>query len=276
MTMREYTRGIRMRKIGIDAGGSLIKLAYEENGKIHMKKYTYDEKENLLNWLQILASDAMILGTGGRFKELEQFINIKKETVDEFSAVVRGTDYFLDKEGHSFKEYILVNIGTGTSIFHVRDHSFERITGTGIGGGTWLGLGSLLANGNNFYELNELAKTGDRLKCDLLVKDIYGDLDSPLAGEMTAANFGKAHLSTDQTINDQLRALAQMIGEVIVSLAGNAALGKKIGEIVFIGSTLEGNSIFRDVLASFQQLLPYRPIFVRDGAYAGAVGSILE
>jgi type II pantothenate kinase len=263
-----------MKRIGIDAGGSLIKLSYEEKGQLHLKTYSLDEKEKLTSWLHMLAPDAYLYGTGGKWSDLKDLFSHKKETVEEFPALVRGTNYLLDTEGNRLREYVLVSIGTGTSIFSVKGEQFERILGTGIGGGTWMGLGSLLSNQKTFQGLVEESKNGNRRMSDLLVKDIYGT-NAPLSVELTAANFGNAHRSEGATTSDHLQALHQMIGEVIISLAGTVLQQKNMKDIVFIGSTLQGNEPLKIVLMSFKESLSYHPIFLDRGSHAGAVGAML-
>lgn len=266
-----------MQRIGIDAGGSLIKLAYVERERLHVKTYQYPEKDSIMNWLHMLAPQVHIYGTGGRWQDVSRIIRQSTETVEEFPAIVRGADYLLSKEVGSPKEYILVNIGTGTSIFHVYNGSFERVIGSGIGGGTWMGIGSLLTgNEKSFRELVELSAAGNHLQVDLLVKDIYGEQQAPLIQELTAANFGKLELLKTSTHADQLHALTQLIGEVILSLASTVMQSKNVGKVVFIGSTIQGNKPLQNVLTSFQEMLAYEAIFLEMGAYAGAIGAMLE
>ncbi len=52
--------------------------------------------------------------------------------------------------------------------------SYERVSGTCIGGGTFWGLCRLLTACRDFDEAMELSQTGDPSKCDMLVGDIYG------------------------------------------------------------------------------------------------------
>ena len=52
--------------------------------------------------------------------------------------------------------------------------NYKRVSGTSIGGGTFLGLCSLLTGCETFEEAIELAKKGDSTRVDKLVKDIYG------------------------------------------------------------------------------------------------------
>lgn len=265
-----------MIRIGIDAGGSLIKVAYEEKGNLHVKTYAIEEKTALTDWLTMLAPNATLYGTGGKWPELSAKFQHRKQTVDEFTALVNGTKYLLDVNRIQCKEFILTSIGTGTSIFYVNENSFERVVGSGIGGGTWMGLGSLITNSNNFRELVNLAAKGNHQKSDLLVKDIYVTEQAPLLGDLTAANFGKAHLDGEITAADHAAALNQLIAEVILSLIGQVITTKDVQQLVFIGSTLKGNLPLQNAITSFQEILPFEAVFLDKGAYAGAIGALFD
>ncbi|MFD1848821.1 type II pantothenate kinase [Oceanobacillus bengalensis] len=264
------------RKIGIDAGGSLIKVAYEEQGNFHVKTYGNEETKQLLNWLGIISPESTLLLTGGKAQYIKEVAKQRGHLIEEFSAVVEGTRYLLRKEKLLVNEdFILVSIGTGTSVFHVKADSYERMFGSGIGGGTLMGLGSLITGRNDYHHLIELANKGKHENSDLLVKDIYAPNEPPIFGYLTAANFGKAHLNEKARVEDHVAALAQLVGETIISLAAQAAGSKQVGNIVFVGSTLQGNAPLRDVLIGFQRMMDYEAVFLENGPYAGAIGAHL-
>ena len=57
---------------------------------------------------------------------------------------------------------LLVSIGSGVSIIKVSDfNTFERVSGTMIGGGTLLGLANLLTGVKDFDQILDLSKQGD-------------------------------------------------------------------------------------------------------------------
>ncbi|RLL46911.1 type II pantothenate kinase [Oceanobacillus piezotolerans] len=262
-------------RIGMDAGGSLIKLAYEERGHLHTKTYNPHELKELVNWIQLVSPNAQLFLTGGKSALVQSHFTQKCFVVDEFPAAIAGTKLLLEMEKKKVKdEFILVSIGTGTSIFYVTKEKEVRLLGTGIGGGTLLGLGSLITGRNDFHHLAELALKGKHEQSDLLVADIYAPNEPPVPGHLTAANFGKAHENMKARVEDHVAALNQLIGEVVISLAQQAAANKQVEHIVFIGSTLSGNKALKDVLASFTSLMPYQPVFLDKGAYAGAAGAL--
>lgn len=86
--------------------------------------------------------------------------------------------------------FILVNVGSGVSVLAVRGpDNYKRISGTSLGGGTFLGLCCLLTGCTTFEEAIQLATKGDHTKVDKLVKDIYGgDYERfGLPGDLVAA-----------------------------------------------------------------------------------------
>ncbi|EJF67236.1 pantothenate kinase [Dichomitus squalens LYAD-421 SS1] len=89
---------------------------------------------------------------------------------------------------------LLVNIGSGVSIVKVdEDGSYERVSGTSLGGGTLWGLLSLLTPATTFDEMLALSEKGNNETVDMLVGDIYGSDYSKLGlkSTMIASTFGK-------------------------------------------------------------------------------------
>ena len=101
---------------------------------------------------------------------------------------------------------MLVSIGSGVSIIKVNNFSsFERVSGTMIGGGTLLGLANLLTGVKDFDEITKLAIKGNNAEVDMLVKDIYGN-DTPfkgLTGDLLASSFAK--VAFDNEFDGKLR-----------------------------------------------------------------------
>jgi len=110
--------------------------------------------------------------------------------LDESGALKK--DY--TDESRGTKPVILVSIGSGVSIIKVKPFdSFERVSGTMIGGGTLIGLSNLLAGVKDFDTIIQMASTGNNGNVDMLVKDIYGQ-HSPykeLPGDLLASSFAK-------------------------------------------------------------------------------------
>lgn len=101
--------------------------------------------------------------------------------------------------------YLLVNIGSGVSFVKVDgEGSFERVSGTNLGGGTFWGLCRLLTRVRSFDEMLELSSQGDSSKVDMLVGDIYGGKDYEsigLTADTIASSFGKV-VSQEKELED--------------------------------------------------------------------------
>ncbi|GGA87372.1 type II pantothenate kinase [Ornithinibacillus halotolerans] len=265
-----------VNKIGIDAGGSLVKLAYFEQGRLHTKTFSNQHLAEIGNWLSVLSMDTELFVTGGKASMLENVTNQKVHYIDEFQAVTTGTKYLLKDNKLNNDEFILVNIGTGTSIFHVTENAYERVLGSGIGGGTLMGLGYLISKTHDFQNLTSMAARGDARNSDLLVRDIYYPKEPPIYGDLTAANLGKAHLNKEASSDDHLASVMQLIGETILLLANQVATSKQVPTIVFVGGTVTNNPTLKNVFERFQNIMTYTPIFLEKGSHAGAIGALLE
>ncbi|WP_339179714.1 type II pantothenate kinase [Oceanobacillus sp. FSL W7-1293] len=259
-----------MKRIGIDAGGSLIKIAYEEGGRLRLKTFPAKQTHEVISWLKMTAPEAALQVTGGRAEQIKadnQSISIFKE----FTCVIEGTKYLLSEEKKlPDTDYLLVNIGTGTSFFHKQ----KRLSGTGVGGGLFTGLGAIIAGTSDYHSLVDLASKGDRTSSDLMVSDIYQSSYSPVEASLTAANFGKDQLDQSVSAEDQLAALTQLIGETIVLLSSLTSNSLATKEIVMIGGALTGNPLLKQVIGSFESMFDYNLTFLEKGGHAGAVGAL--
>lgn len=148
---------------------------------------------------------------GGAYKFETKFleeVNVHLHKFDELDSLIRGLHFIEDHNDHEcfylektkdkdkytkipfdFSQpypFLVVNIGSGVSILAVHSpNQYKRVSGTSLGGGTFVGLCCLLTGCETFEEAIELAKRGDSNKVDKLVKDIYG------------GNYAKFGLSAD-------------------------------------------------------------------------------
>ncbi|TYR77381.1 type II pantothenate kinase [Rossellomorea vietnamensis] len=264
-----------MRKIGIDAGGTLVKVVYQERGERHYKTFLSSETDSLSQWIRWLSPNSQFCVTGGKAARVKTQIENAVE-IPEFKAVCSGAASLLYEEHKKKEPFILANIGTGTSLFFVNPIKDQqrRLAGTGMGGGTIMGLGRLLSGQYTFSDIIQSAESGDRENVDLLVKDLYENEKPPIPGHLTAANF--AGNFTDELIPaDALRSLINMVAENIILLSSREAEAAGTKTIVFSGGALKGNPLLVKDLGQFQDILNYDPVFLKHGAFAGAMGCLL-
>ncbi|GGA26732.1 type II pantothenate kinase [Psychrobacillus lasiicapitis] len=268
-------------RIGIDAGGTLTKIAYwDEKKEMSFQSFPSSDFKAVKEWLETNHSLASICLTGGRAAQLKEYLTSINEIpyIVEFDATMNGVMHQLKEEVINSEAAIIANIGTGTSIHIMQGETHSRIGGTGIGGGTLLGLGSALTGIQNYKDIIEQSKMGNRSSVDILVSDIYQNNKLPLKGSLTASNFGGVALKTHDTRNstDMLAGVQGIIGEVVATLCIQAADAHQVEDIIYIGSTLEGNELLQKIIESYTILKEKKPIFLEKHGYSGAIGALLE
>ncbi|XP_041715244.2 pantothenate kinase 3 [Coregonus clupeaformis] len=180
---------------------------------------------------------------------------------------------------------LLVNIGSGVSILAVYSKDdYKRVTGTSLGGGTFLGLCCLLTGCETFEEALDMASRGDSSNVDKLVKDIYGgDYERfNLQGSAVASSFG--HMMSKEkrdsiSKEDLARAMLVTITNNIGSIARMCAVNEKIERVVFVGNFLRINTVSTKLLAyamDFWSKGQLKALFLEHEGYFGAVGALLE
>ncbi len=185
--------------IGIDVGGSTTKIVGFKNGNIisptfvragdpvasvygAFGKFTSENKISLPD-----VDRVMITGVGSTYIENDLY-GIPATHVTEFECVGLGGLYL-----SGLDDAVIASLGTGTAIVHaVRDGRIAYMGGTGVGGGTLIGLSKKMLGVSNVDNIVELAADGDLDNVDLTIGDITSKSVHPgLPDKMTAANFGK-------------------------------------------------------------------------------------
>ncbi|KFM98993.1 type II pantothenate kinase [Bacillus clarus] len=266
--------------VGIDAGGTLTKVAYfNEKKKLSFERFYSNEQDKIKAWLHKNNVITKLCVTGGKAKQLQKLLSDSYETVElnEFEATLTGVRYILKEGRHSINTFVLTNIGTGTSIHYVHDNQYVRAGGTGVGGGTLMGLTKLLTNIDSFEEVIRHTTIGSRKNLDITVGDIYNGILSPIDNSLTASNFGKAIMTeTNHTKSDFISTLQGLVGEVVTALSLQFAETKNINHIVYIGSTLCNNIQLQNIISSYTEYQNKIPVFLQDDGYSGAIGALLH
>ncbi|QBK25896.1 type II pantothenate kinase [Ureibacillus thermophilus] len=267
--------------IGIDAGGTLTKVAFlDDQNEFQFKVFPSKDLTLVKEWIESLPEIEEIGITGGRTEQLLSKIKMNKsiDYVVEFDATIKGVKYLLKKEGHDIQKSIITNVGTGTSIHYMENDTHVRVGGTGIGGGTLTGLSTIMTGLSDFKEITKIAKQGKREFIDLFVKDIFEGMEPPIEGHLTASNFGKVNLlnHTSYPIPDLLATIQALVGEVITTLSIQYADMKNSETIIYIGSTLTNNEHLKEVIANYTILKKHTPVFLNDCGFSGAIGALLN
>jgi type II pantothenate kinase len=136
---------------------------------------------------------------------------------------------------------IVVSLGTGTGIVLADPPAPpQRLVGSGIGGGTLLGLAQLLLGTTDVARIGALSRDGDVSRCDLTVGDILGGGVGPVPAEATAAHFARvARGGVEPRPEDLAAALINLVGQAALRLAFEAARFHAARSIVLLGHVLD-------------------------------------
>ena len=112
----------------------------------------------------------MVTGVGATHMQ-KPIYSLNCHTVPEFSAAALGGLYL-----SGLDEAIIVSMGTGTALIHAKKEGnktkINYLGGTGVGGGTLLGLTKKMTGIDTIEHIEEICKDGDLHNVNLLVGDI--------------------------------------------------------------------------------------------------------
>lgn len=257
--------------LGVDAGASLCKLVLPAPTALRTAKFPSTEVDRVRECIAEWKPERVVATGGGAARLSRALDGIPVRTVAEFSAWAVGAPLLAAREGLELPpHYLLVSLGTGTSVLSLDRGRAQRVGGSALGGGTLLGLGRLLLGVESFEEICALAERGDRRRVDLLVGDIYpsGEISLPL--DLNAASFAKLD-SRDPA--DLAHALMGMLGENIALICGTLARSVGAQAVVYCGGTLLHNPELREILRWVTAAYGAQPHFLSEGAYCGALGA---
>ncbi|SFE79529.1 type II pantothenate kinase [Alteribacillus iranensis] len=267
--------------IGIDAGGTLSKIVYATEAEYGYKVFPTGNIQEINKWISQHFSDPHVQITGGKAGFFTEMLDFQTKKVNEFVATCVGVKWLLEQEqmlAKTGKRFMVANVGTGTSIHYVDGDSYERIGGSGIGGGTLLGLTYLLTGEDDFKKILELSKKGNGKSLNITVGDIYSHETPPISGDLTASNFGNVSRMKHNHLpkEDFIAAVVRMIGETITTMSVQAADRLHTDSIVYIGSTFSGNNTLKEIIKGYTELRGKNAYFLEHGEYSGAIGALMN
>ena len=230
--------------IGIDVGGSTTKIVgFRIEG----------EKRQLIEPQFVRANDPVTAtyGAFGKFtdenrlsiKEIDKIMmtgvgssfvkhnlyGLECVRVPEFNGIGKGGLYL-----SGLNNALVVSMGTGTAMVHASgDGKMNYIGGTGVGGGSLIGLSKLMLKAESIAHIEEYALGGDLANIDLRIKDISKE-DAVLSADLTASNFG--NVSDIATKDDIALGILNMVYETIGMMSIFAARSVNVNNIVMTGN----------------------------------------
>ena len=235
--------------IGIDVGGSTTKIVAirETDGRREVispqfvrandpvtatygafGKFT---DENNLGISDI--SKVVMTGVGSSYVK-KNLYGLNSLKVGEFESIGRGGLYL-----SGLSEALVVSMGTGTALVHAKSGGkTEYLGGTGVGGGSLMGLSKLLIGAENGEHISEYARDGDLGNIDLRIKDMAAS--NPLgdiSGDLTASNFG--NVSDIASKSDIALGVMNMVFETVSMVSIFAARSVGVRNIVLTGNVTQ-------------------------------------
>ena len=227
--------------IGIDVGGSTTKIVGLNEGEIispmfitatdpvsslfgAFGKYIYSNNISLSD-----IEHVMITGVGSAYVE-GNIYGLPTTKANEFQSDGLGAHF-----GSKLEKLIVVSMGTGTTLIQVEGDKIRYLGGLGMGGGTLMGLSSLLLKTTNIDTIQELAERGNVKNVNLQIEDICKNDLEGLPLYATASLFGKV-ANSHACDEDIAIGIYYLVIQTIGCAAVLSALNSGIKDIVPIGN----------------------------------------
>lgn len=266
--------------VGIDIGGSTTKIV------------GFDENKSLIAPMFVTADDPItsVYGAFGKFTDVnglglndiekvmitgvgssyitKPIYNLNCIHTPEFKSIGLGGLYL-----SGLKEAIIVSLGTGTALVHAKESSKpEYLGGTGVGGGTLVGLSHKMLGLSKIETIDEIAKCGNLANIDLRISDI-SKKDIGLSTDMTAANFGK--VSDTAGSGDLALGLINMVFETIGMISYFAAKNYSLRDIVLTGN-LTQISQSKEIFEGLNKMFNMNFVIPQNAQYSTVIGAALS
>lgn len=232
--------------IGIDVGGSTTKIVgfKDEGGKRTLISPQLVKANDPLtatygafgkftdeNGIKISDIDRVFMTGVGSSHVKRDLYGIECVRVPEFDCIGRGGIYL-----SGLDDALVVSMGTGTAIVHAkRGGEMKYLGGTGVGGGTLLGLSHLLVGAEDIGHISEFVEQGDLANVDLRIKDMTASGTVPVMNaDMTAANFG--NVSDIATKADIAKGISNLVYETVGMVSVFASRSVGVTDIVLTGN----------------------------------------
>lgn len=265
----------------LDIGGSTVDLViFDRNNNtviscMHKESQKFKNKniEEICQDFGIadaIKENEKIYITGGKTQYLPKYfffdtVKVELIKVQEFEALARGAS-FLSKK----KSGLAVSLGTGTAMVSFVQDEWAHVKGTGVGGGSFIGLGKALLGVSSFYEIANLAKQGSSENINLSVGEIVGGGIGELSADMTASHFAKYTENTSKV--DIAFGIASLVAESITALAIEKALRYK-HEYIIVGGKFSQLSILQKQMKQTGEKFGLQVIFPPFSHAMTAVGA---
>lgn len=282
--------------IGIDVGGSTTKIVGFSLPVSEAVPGESGEERRLIAPLFVKATDPItsIYGAFGKFLDQNnlELDNVAKvmitgagsshiakpiyglpcERIEEFESIGRGGLYL-----SGLSRAVVTSCGTGTALCYAEKsengYDVRYLGGTGVGGGTLVGLSKKMLDMNNVEHISALAEKGSLNRIDLKIADLTReDIVPGFSDVMTASNFG--NISDLATRSDVAYGLINMVFETIGMVSRFAAKNYNIRDIVLTGN-LSSVKQAETIFATLNRMFDLNFIIPENSRFGTVIGAAL-
>ncbi|MCX8170488.1 MAG: hypothetical protein N3E47_00755 [Candidatus Bathyarchaeota archaeon] len=267
--------------IGLDVGASLTKgILIDDELRLLNKNITptIEPKKAsvkvLKSLLKKIGSDykgkvkfIAVSGGGSRFIG-DRVMGLSVRRVNEIKSIGLGGLMLSDKE-----ECLVVSAGTGTAMVAVYENGkiVRHACGTGVGGGTIIGLSRRILGISDFKILEEMALKGNSNNVDLTVGEIVGGPIGIVPANATASNLGK--LTCESRAEDIAAGIFNMVSQTIGVLAAVTAKALNLESSVILVGMLPKSRVISRIICETTSLFGAKAIVPGDCEFANAFGA---
>lgn len=265
--------------LGIDIGGSTTKIVgFENNIMVDGLQVKADDPitsvfggiGNFLSQNEIKLNEIekiTLTGVGATYIH-NKIYDIDTYKVEEINAIGHGGLYLAE-----IKQAFVVSLGTGTAFVRATQKNVEHIGGSGIGGGTLIGLVNKIIGQSDIEAVLDMAGKGKIENVDLFVHEIMKYQTPSLPMNLTASNFGKLKCNT--TNADFTIGIVNMIFQTIGMLSVFACRNDPIKDFILIGTLTEFPQA-QNILSAISDIYGINFIVPDNAVFATAIGSVVS
>ena len=238
------------KTIAVDIGMTNIDLAFKNESGMTLRMVANQHKDapaQLRQALDLLTDElipGMTIGvTGGRYRDLPDVVDdYRIQKVNEMQALGLGGLALTGLEAG-----LVVSAGTGVAMVSARRSTVEHVTGSAVGGGTLIGLSSLILGSSDVDHIDRLAMVGNANAVDIMLSEAVGAEVGRLPAHANAVNLGKLSRQEEFSHEDLAAGLVRMVAQVIAVIALNAASASDLSEIILVGHLMDLKSVRREI-----------------------------
>lgn len=265
--------------IGVDIGGSTTKIAgFRDSTPFPPQlvtssdpisslfgafgKFTYDNKIPTSEISRIVITGVGASAVGS------PIFGVPTCRAAEFDCIGYGALYL-----SSLERAVIASMGTGTAFVYADQGQIQYLGGTGVGGGTLVGLSNYMLGMNHIGNIVHLAEKGSAEHVDLTIGDVMQGNGLPqLPADFTASNFGKISETASQS--DIAMGIFNLVAQVVGMFCVFAARTVHNSDIVLTGN-LSKVEVMHPIFDAMAKQFQVNFIIPENSGYATALGAAL-